>query len=45
MSVSVDLEPAEITWDESGVEVLYGSETEWSDSKLTRRLAIWGNER
>lgn len=41
MSVDVDLEPAEITWDSEGIEVLYGSDTEWWDEKLGRRVRIW----
>lgn len=44
MSVIVEAEPAEITWDKSGIVVVYGTETEWCDERLGRRLRIWGND-
>jgi hypothetical protein len=44
VSLVVEQEPAEITWSVDGVEVVYGSDIEWWDTKLGRRVRIWGND-
>jgi len=43
MSLVIDQQPAEITWDSDGIEVLYASDVEWWDEKLGRRVRIWGH--